>query len=62
MPQPRDLVAAAVGLLALPFILSFLGLGVTSASEVAIFAIACMALVSGGNVPGRGPRLRAELF
>jgi len=33
-----------IALIALPFGLSWIGLGITSASEVAIFAIACMAL------------------
>jgi ABC-type branched-subunit amino acid transport system ATPase component/ABC-type branched-subunit amino acid transport system permease subunit len=38
------LVFAAVALLALPAIMRTVGLGTTSATEVAIFAIACMAL------------------
>ncbi len=38
------LLVAAVFLLALPFIMRAIGLGTTSATEVVIFAIACMAL------------------
>jgi len=44
MPKPRDLLYAAIGLVALPFLLHVIGLGVTSATEVVIFAMACMAL------------------
>src|SRR3954471_1312809 len=44
MPKHRDLAFAALALLVLPFALNELGLGVTSATEVVIFAIACMAL------------------
>src|SRR3954468_4308606 len=44
MPKHRDLAYAALALLVLPFALNALGLGVTSATEVVIFAIACMAL------------------
>jgi ABC-type branched-subunit amino acid transport system ATPase component/ABC-type branched-subunit amino acid transport system permease subunit len=44
MPRTRDLVIAALALALLPFVLSLLGLGVTSATEVVIFALACMAL------------------
>ena len=44
MPRHRDLAIAAVALVLLPFALRALGLGITSASEVVIFAIACMAL------------------
>jgi ABC-type branched-subunit amino acid transport system ATPase component/ABC-type branched-subunit amino acid transport system permease subunit len=44
MPGPRDLLLAAIGLAALPFVLPLAGLGVTSATEVVIFALACMAL------------------
>src|SRR5438270_4621866 len=44
MPQRRDLLYALAALLALPFALDVLGLGVTSATEVVVFAIACMAL------------------
>src|SRR5215831_19390959 len=44
MPEPRDLVIAAAGLILLPFALTSIGLGVTSATEVVIFAIACTAL------------------
>src|SRR3954468_10984363 len=44
MPKHRDLAFAALALLVLPFALNALGLGVTSATEVVIFAIACMAL------------------
>src|SRR5437763_979381 len=43
MPQRRDLLYVLAGLVALPFALNFIGLGVTSATEVVIFAIACMA-------------------
>ncbi len=38
------LVIAAFALLALPFVMPRIGLGVTSATEVVIFAMACMAL------------------
>jgi ABC-type branched-subunit amino acid transport system ATPase component/ABC-type branched-subunit amino acid transport system permease subunit len=38
------LIVAALALLALPFVMRFIGLGTTSATEVVIFAIACMAL------------------
>jgi branched-chain amino acid transport system ATP-binding protein len=44
MPQVRHLVIAAAGLAVLPFALTSIGLGVTSATEVVIFAIACTAL------------------
>ena len=44
MPRHRDLVIAAAVLALLPFALGAIGLGITSASEVAIFAMACMAL------------------
>jgi branched-chain amino acid transport system ATP-binding protein len=46
MPKrfPVPLLIAAVGLLILPYLLLALGLTMTSASEVVIFAIACMAL------------------
>ncbi len=44
MPRHRDLLVVALALLALPFALTSIGLGVTSASEVVIFALACMAL------------------
>jgi ABC-type branched-subunit amino acid transport system ATPase component/ABC-type branched-subunit amino acid transport system permease subunit len=44
MPRIRDLVIAAAALALLPFVLGAIGLGVTSATEVVIFALACMAL------------------
>src|SRR5258706_15820189 len=44
MPKPRDLLYAVAALVALPFALHAIGLGVTSATEVVIFAMACMAL------------------
>ena len=44
MPTRRHLVIAALALLLLPFALSTIGLGVTSATEVVVFALACMAL------------------
>jgi len=44
MPQIRDLIIAAIALIVLPFALTSIGLGVTSATEVVVFAIACMAL------------------
>src|SRR5258705_3368477 len=44
MPKPRDLLYAMAALVALPFALHAIGLGVTSATEVVIFAMACMAL------------------
>ena len=44
MPTTRHLVIAALALVLLPFALSTIGLGVTSATEVVVFALACMAL------------------
>src|SRR5262245_13433868 len=44
MPRARDLLIAAAGLALLPFALTSIGLGVTSATEVVVFAIACTAL------------------
>jgi len=44
MPRHRDLAIAAAALVLLPFALGALGLGITSASEAVIFAMACMAL------------------
>jgi ABC-type branched-subunit amino acid transport system ATPase component/ABC-type branched-subunit amino acid transport system permease subunit len=44
MPRSRDLLVAALGLLVLPFALQAIGLGITSATEVVVFALACMAL------------------
>ena len=44
MPERRDLAIAALALALLPFALATIGLGTTSATEVVIFAIACMAL------------------
>ncbi len=44
MPTARHLVIAALALVLLPFVLAAIGLGVTSATEVVIFALACMAL------------------
>src|SRR4051812_6399647 len=44
MPKARDLLYAAIALVALPFALHAIGLGVTSATEVVVFAMACMAL------------------
>src|SRR6478735_7831916 len=44
MLKSRDLLIAAIALLALPFAMHLIGLGVTSATEVVIFAMACMAL------------------
>ena len=44
MPRTRDLVIAAVALLLLPVAMNVIGLGTTSATEVVIFAMACMAL------------------
>ncbi len=38
------LVAAAIALVALPFAMLAIGLGITSATEVVVFAMACMAL------------------
>jgi ABC-type branched-subunit amino acid transport system ATPase component/ABC-type branched-subunit amino acid transport system permease subunit len=46
-PTQRDhapLLIAAAGLIALPFLMDVIGLGTTSATEVVVFAIACMAL------------------
>ena len=44
MPSARDLAVAALALCALPFALAGIGLGVTSATEVVVFAIAAIAL------------------
>ena len=44
MPTRRDLVMTALALALLPFALGTIGLGVTSATEVVVFALACMAL------------------
>src|SRR5262245_59506280 len=44
MPRYRDLLVVALGLLVLPFAMQAIGLGVTSATEVVVFATACMAL------------------
>ena len=44
MPTSRHLLIAALALVLLPFVLAAIGLGVTSATEVVIFALACMAL------------------
>jgi ABC-type branched-subunit amino acid transport system ATPase component/ABC-type branched-subunit amino acid transport system permease subunit len=44
MPQKRDLLYLAIGLVMLPFLLTSLGLGISSATEVVIFGLACMAL------------------
>jgi ABC-type branched-subunit amino acid transport system ATPase component/ABC-type branched-subunit amino acid transport system permease subunit len=44
MPTGRHLLIAALALALLPFALSAIGLGVTSATEVVIYALACMAL------------------
>jgi ABC-type branched-subunit amino acid transport system ATPase component/ABC-type branched-subunit amino acid transport system permease subunit len=46
-PSQRDyapLLIAAIGLVALPFLMQAIGLGTTSATEIVVFAIACMAL------------------
>jgi ABC-type branched-subunit amino acid transport system ATPase component/ABC-type branched-subunit amino acid transport system permease subunit len=44
MPQRRDLVILVLALVGLPFTLRALGLGTTSATEVVVFALACLAL------------------
>jgi len=44
MPTTRHLWIAALALVLLPFALATIGLGVTSATEVVIFALACVAL------------------
>ncbi|HYS14722.1 MAG TPA: branched-chain amino acid ABC transporter ATP-binding protein/permease [Burkholderiaceae bacterium] len=44
MPRYRDLLVVAIGLVVLPLALQAIGLGITSATEVVVFAIACMAL------------------
>ena len=44
MPTRRDLLYALGALVVLPFALHAIGLGITSATEVVIFAMACMAL------------------
>ena len=41
---PRPLLITAACLIALPYVLTLLGLTMTSATEVVVFAIACMAL------------------
>jgi branched-chain amino acid transport system ATP-binding protein len=46
-PSKRDyapLLITAAGLIALPFLMHAIGLGTTSATEIVVFAIACMAL------------------
>ena len=43
-PKYRPLLIAGVGLLALPFVLLALGLTLTTATDVVIFAMACMGL------------------
>lgn len=46
-PTQRDylpLAIAAIGLFALPTLMQLIGLGTTSATEIVVFAIACMAL------------------
>ena len=42
--RSRLSLIAAAALIALPFLLPAIGLGITSATEVVIFAMACMAL------------------
>jgi len=44
MPVKRDLVVAVLALALLPAAMNAIGLGTTSATEVVIFAMACMAL------------------
>lgn len=44
LAQNSSLLIASLGLLALPFLMQAIGLGTTSATEVVIFSIACMAL------------------
>ncbi|MEP7068405.1 MAG: branched-chain amino acid ABC transporter ATP-binding protein/permease [Usitatibacter sp.] len=44
MPQKRDLAIAALALVLLPAAMNAIGLGTTSATEIVIFAMACMAL------------------
>src|SRR2546430_6032608 len=44
MPRYRDLLVIVIGLVVLPVVMQEIGLGVTSATEVVVFAIACMAL------------------
>jgi branched-chain amino acid transport system ATP-binding protein len=44
MPKRRELLIAAVALGLLPALMNAIGLGTTSATEVVIFAMACMAL------------------
>ena len=44
MPARRDLVVAALAMALLPSLMDAIGLGTTSATEVVIFALACMAL------------------
>jgi len=43
-PSPKALLIAALGLVLLPLLMTALGLGLSSASEVVVFGIACMAL------------------
>src|SRR5690348_18356724 len=38
------LIVAAAALIALPFLMPAMGLGITSATEVVVYAMACMAL------------------
>jgi ABC-type branched-subunit amino acid transport system ATPase component/ABC-type branched-subunit amino acid transport system permease subunit len=42
--SPKDLLVAVLALIVLPSALSSIGLGITSATEVVVFAIACMGL------------------
>jgi branched-chain amino acid transport system ATP-binding protein len=44
MPDRLTLLIGAISLVVLPLLMQALGLGITSATEVVIFAIACMAL------------------
>jgi ABC-type branched-subunit amino acid transport system ATPase component/ABC-type branched-subunit amino acid transport system permease subunit len=44
MPKRRELLIAAIALGLLPALMNAIGLGTTSATEVVIFAMACMAL------------------
>src|SRR3981189_1250275 len=44
MPRHRDLLVVAIGLVVLPLALHAIARGIASATEVVVFAIACMAL------------------
>jgi hypothetical protein len=48
----RPLALAALGLVALPFAMSLLGLSINTASMVVLLAMAAMGLISWSAIPG----------